>query len=195
MFRAYGLDGSEALFSFLAAIFPSSVDSTIHELYLQCAIQLENHDADILRVARDSQCIDPERAFNIMTSTPSKSEQAVVTAMLTICARFKLTPLLIKFLCEALIKREKQYAYFTNNAQQIVEQYLSNFAPEEAHVTLRAMFTNGVLSSNDVGVLDGVFSIDFLSRALAIQQVRDRCDIGLVVEACLLNQKTTRIVR
>lgn len=57
------------------------------------------------------------------------------------------------------------------------------------------MFDNGVLSSNDVGVLDGIFSIDFLSRMLANQQVRDRCDIGLVVEACLYNAKTTKIVR
>lgn len=136
VFKAYQLDGSEALFGFLAAIFPSSIDPTIHELYLNCAIQLPGHDADILRVARDSHYIDGSRAFEILTSTPNKSETAVVTALLTICARFKLSTTLIKFLCEAIIKREKSTAYFINNAQQIVEQYLNNFAPEEAHNVL-----------------------------------------------------------
>jgi len=48
-----------------------------------------------------------------------------------------------------------------------MEQYFTAFAPEEAHLILKTLFENGVLSSNDVGVLDGVFSIDFLSRILA----------------------------
>jgi len=30
VFKAYNLDGSEALFGFLAAIFPSSIDPKIH---------------------------------------------------------------------------------------------------------------------------------------------------------------------
>jgi len=60
---------------------------------------------------------------------------------------------------------------------------------------LQALFDNGVLSSNDVGVLDGIFSIDFLSRCLANQNVRDRCDISKVVEVCMFNGKTIKIVR
>lgn len=34
VFKAFQLDGSEALFSFLAAIFPSSIDPQIHQMYL-----------------------------------------------------------------------------------------------------------------------------------------------------------------
>ena len=62
-------------------------------------------------------------------------------------------------------------------------------------MVLRALFDNGVLSSNDVGVLDGVFSIDFLSRVLANANVRDRCNIAEVVETCMFNSKTIKIVR
>jgi UDP-N-acetyl-D-mannosaminuronic acid transferase (WecB/TagA/CpsF family) len=70
-----------------------------------------------------------------------------------------------------------------------------SFAPEETHIVLKALFDNGVLSSNDVGVLDGIFSIDFLSRVLANQNVRDRCDISEVVEICMHNAKTIKIIR
>jgi len=34
VFKAYQLDGTEALFSFLAAIFPSSIEAPIHKMYL-----------------------------------------------------------------------------------------------------------------------------------------------------------------
>lgn len=81
------------------------------------------------------------------------------------------------------------------HAGAIMEQYFTNFAPEESHLILKALFENGVLSSNDVGVLDSVFSIDFLARVIANQNVRDRCDIGLVVEVCMNNAKTIKIVR
>lgn len=74
MFKAFNLDGSEALFSFLAAIFPSSIDPQIHQMYLRCAIMLSNHDNDIMIVARDSHYINGEDAFNILVSTPTKSE-------------------------------------------------------------------------------------------------------------------------
>ncbi|CAL6082010.1 Clathrin_heavy chain [Hexamita inflata] len=195
VFKAYHLDGTEALFSFLASIFPSSIDSSIHKMYLQCAIQLQGHDNDIIRVARESHYIAGEEAFQILTTTPNKSDSAVVTALLTICSRFKLSAVLAKFLCEATIKREKTAQFFVQNAAAIVEQYLVSFAPEESHIILQSLFDNGVLSSNDVGVLDGIFSIDFLSRVLANQQVRDRSDIGLVVEACMFNGKTIKIVR
>jgi len=131
----------------------------------------------------------------ILTTTPSKSDNAVVTALLTICSRYQMSAVLVKFLCEAIIKREKQYQFFVNNACPILEQYLTVFTPQEAHVTLQALFDNGVLSSNDVGVLDGIFSIDFLSRILANQNVRDRCDISKVVEVCMFNGKTIKIVR
>lgn len=195
VFTSYELDGSEALFSFLAAIFPSSIDPAIHQMYLKCAIQLPGHDNDIVRVARDSHYINGEEAFKILTTTPSKSDTAVVTALLTICSRFKLSPMLCKFLCEAIIKRDKSAHFFVSNAPAIIEQYLTSFAPEESHVVLKALFDNGVLSSNDVGVLDGVFSIDFLSRVLANQNVRDRCNISEVVETCMFNSKTIKIVR
>lgn len=195
VFKAFNLDGSEAMFSFLAAIFPSSIDPQIHQMYLRCAVMLSSHENDIMIVARDSHYINGEDAFNILVSTPTKSEQAVVTALLTICARFKLSNVLVKFLCEAIIKREKQTAYFVMHAGAIMEQYFTNFAPEESHLILKALFENGVLSSNDVGVLDSVFSIDFLARVIANQNVRDRCDIGLVVEICMNNAKTIKIVR
>ena len=120
-----------------------------------------------MRVASDSHYISGEDAFTILTTTPNKSDQAVVTALLTICSRFKLSNLLVKFLCEATIKRDKATAYFVTHAGAIMEQYFTAFAPEEAHLILKTLFENGVLSSNDVGVLDGVFSIDFLSRILA----------------------------
>lgn len=103
--------------------------------------------------------------------------------------------MLCKFLCEAIIKRDKSTQFFVSNAPSIIEQYLTSFAPEEAHVVLKALFDNGVLSSNDVGVLDGIFSIDFLSRVLANQNVRDRCNISEVVEVCMFNSKTIKIVR
>lgn len=38
VFKLYQLEGSEALFNFLASIFPSSIDPQIHRLYLQCAV-------------------------------------------------------------------------------------------------------------------------------------------------------------
>lgn len=107
VFKAFGLDGSEALFSFLAAIFPSSIDPKIHEMYLTCAMQLQGRENDIMLVARESHYINGEAAFKILVGTPTKQEQAVVTALLTICSRFKLSDILVKFLCESIIKREK----------------------------------------------------------------------------------------
>lgn len=74
VFKAYELEGSEAQFTFLAAIFPSSIDPIIHQMYLKCSVQLPNHDADILRVARDSHYIQGEDAFKILTQTSNKSE-------------------------------------------------------------------------------------------------------------------------
>jgi hypothetical protein len=43
-------------------------------MYLKCAVQLPNHDSDILRVARDSHYISGEEAFKILTTTPNKSD-------------------------------------------------------------------------------------------------------------------------
>ena len=62
VFESYNLSGSEALFRFLATVFPSSIDPEIHKLYLKCAVQ-GNKDADILRVCRDSGFIDGVTAF------------------------------------------------------------------------------------------------------------------------------------
>lgn len=195
VFEAYNLQGSEALFIFLAAIFPSSTDPGIHNLYLRTAIQLPSHETDILRVAQESQYIDGGVAFTTLTETEAANPAAVVTALLTACMRFKLTGRLVSFLCEAIVKKTPGAQYFSGNATSIFEQYLTNYAPAECHVALAALFQMGVMSSNDIGLLDSIFTFEFLSRVVSSQAVRDKCDVTAVVDACLLNSKTTKIAR
>lgn len=149
----------------------------------------------LVKACRESTALDAEKGFEILTTAPAADEAAAVSGLLTICARFKEARRLVQFLCEACVRREKATSYFQNNAQAIVEQFLSSFAPEAAAEVLEALFEAGVLATAEAGVLDSVFSVDFLSRLLANQAVRDRSDIGLVAEVCLRNQKTTKILR
>ncbi|KAH0577255.1 Clathrin heavy chain [Spironucleus salmonicida] len=194
VFESFDLSGSEALFSFLKNIFPSSVEPAIHTLYLKCAVQ-GNKEQDILLVARESTVIEGQEAFDVLTQTSTKSEPTVITALLTICMRFNLSKVLASFLCEICVKNPKNMHYFISNSTAILEQFLTAFAPEQCDQILEALFENGVMSSQEVNVLDGIFTVDFLSRVIASQQVRERCNIDKVVTVCMKNQKTIRIVR
>lgn len=61
----------------------------------------------LIKACRESNCLDPEAGFNVLTMTVAADEAAAVSGLLTICARFKLSKRLINFLCEACVKREK----------------------------------------------------------------------------------------
>ncbi|KAH0577244.1 Clathrin heavy chain [Spironucleus salmonicida] len=63
--------------------------------------------------------------------------------------------------------------YFISNSTAILEQFLTAFAPEQCDQILEALFENGVMSSQEVNVLDGIFTVEFLSRVIASQQVRE----------------------
>lgn len=194
---------TEALYSFLFSIYASSNDTRIHASLLKTAVTLKDKDEIILKLSRESQYIDGQECFSIlttMTNTRTCNMNTIISALLAISARFRLARELVMCLCQAV--NIQQYdndtcmKFFGTNACLILTEFLTKYSPDQTGVVLRTLLSPecGVLGTISPAALnptstsspvDRVFTIEYLQNLLCDSNVRERCDIHEVVDVCL----------